>query len=91
MALLPKAPGLRIENVASDAYTVSLTIASTSPRPRWVWVCPVSTDCLPLNYNASYNGGKVKYAEDILQKESAFIPGRVKQVRCVTPISSNKL
>ncbi len=48
MALLPKAPGLRIENVASDAYTVSLTIASTSPRPRWVWVCPVSTDCSPL-------------------------------------------
>lgn len=37
MTLLPKVPGLQLENVAIDAKTVSLSVASTRPSAS----CPV--------------------------------------------------
>ena len=37
MTLLPKVPGLQLENVAIDAKTVSLSVASTRPSTS----CPV--------------------------------------------------
>jgi transposase len=37
MSLLPKTPGLRLENTAIDTHTLSLTIASTCPSGT----CPV--------------------------------------------------
>jgi transposase len=37
MSLLPKVPGLRLENIAIDAQTVSLSVASTRPSAS----CPV--------------------------------------------------
>lgn len=41
MSLLPKVPGLKLENAAIDADTVSLTLASTSvPVACPVWALP---------------------------------------------------
>ena len=49
MTLLPESPGLRLENVAIDAKTVSLSVASTRPSAACP-VCENSSDRLHSHY-----------------------------------------
>jgi transposase len=49
MTLLPESPGLRLENVAIDAETVSLSVASTRPSAACP-VCENSSDRLHSHY-----------------------------------------
>ncbi len=83
MTLLPKAPGLRLENVAIDACAISLTVASTSPSVACP-ACGLKTARLHSNYQRTISD--LPWAG-----RSVRLSLRVRRLRCADPECSRRI